>query len=62
MHLLHPNCVISLYKYNPTVSVVSDLGLLLAEIWQSEGRLWVDEMMVDVSLGGHKHQATANAR
>lgn len=35
--------------------------LVLAEVWQVEGRLWVDEMVVDVSLGGHKHQATANA-
>lgn len=39
---------------------VSDLGLVLAEVWQGEGRLWVDEMMVDVSLRGHKHQVTAN--
>ncbi len=38
-----------------------DLGLVLAEVWQGKGRLRVDEMMVDVSLGGHKHQATANA-
>lgn len=36
------------------------LGLVLAEVWQSEGRLRVDEMMMDVPLGGHKHEATAN--
>lgn len=34
---------------------MTDLGLILAEVRQSEGRLWVDEMVVDVSLGGHKH-------
>lgn len=34
---------------------MSDLGLVLAEVWQDEGRLRVDEMMVDVSLGGYKH-------
>lgn len=28
---------------------VSDLGLVLAEARQGEGRLWVDELMVDVS-------------
>lgn len=39
---------------------LSDLGLVLAEVWQGEGRLWVDEIMVDVSLRRHKHQATAN--
>jgi len=40
---------------------VTDLGLVLAEVRQGEGRLWVDEMMVDVSLGGHDHQVAANA-
>lgn len=39
---------------------VSDLGLVLAEVWQDEGGLWVDEMVVDVSLGGHEHQVRAN--
>lgn len=39
---------------------MSDLGLVLAEVWQGEGGLWVDEMMVDVSLGRHKHQAAAD--
>lgn len=39
---------------------MSDLGLVLAEARQAEGRLWVDEVMVDVSLRGHKHQAAAN--
>lgn len=40
---------------------VSDLRLVLAEVWQSEGGLWIDAVMVDVSLGGHKHQLTASA-
>lgn len=40
---------------------MSDLGNVLAEVWQGEGRLWVDGMMVDVSLGGHKDQVTASA-
>lgn len=40
---------------------VSDLRLVLAEVWQGEGRLWIDAVMVDVSLGGHKHQLTASA-
>lgn len=40
---------------------MSDLRLVLVEVWQREGRLWVDEVMVvDVSLGRHKHQAAAN--
>lgn len=40
---------------------VSDLRLVLAEVWQGEGRLWINAVMVDVSLGGHKHQLTASA-
>lgn len=40
---------------------VSDLGLVFAEVWQSEGRLWVDEIVVDISLRRHKHQVTASA-
>lgn len=40
---------------------VSDLRLVLAEVWQGEGGLWIDAVMVDVSLGGHKHQLTASA-
>lgn len=41
--------------------VMSDLGLVLAEVWQGERRLWVDGVMVDVSLGRHKDQLTASA-
>lgn len=40
---------------------VSDLRLVLAEVWQGEGRLWINAVMVDVSLWGHKHQLTASA-
>lgn len=40
---------------------VSDLSLVLAEVWQGEGGLWINAVMVDVSLGGHKHQLTASA-
>lgn len=38
-----------------------DLGLVLAEVWQGERRLWVDGVMVDVSLGRHEDQLTASA-
>lgn len=41
--------------------ILSDLCLVLAEVWQVERRLRVNKMMVDVSLGGHEHQTTANA-
>lgn len=44
-----------------TYLCASDLALVLAEVWQSEWRLRVDERVVDVSLGGHKHQVTSNA-
>lgn len=40
---------------------MSDLRLVLAEVWQGEGRLRINAVMVDVSLGGHKHQLTASA-
>lgn len=42
--------------------IKSYLGLLLAEVWQCKWWLWVDKMVVDVSLGGHKHQTTANTK
>lgn len=35
--------------------------MVLAEVWQGEWRLWVDGVMVDVSLGRHKDQLTAGA-
>lgn len=38
-----------------------DLGLVLAEVRQGERRLWVDGVMVDVSLGRHKDQLAASA-
>lgn len=38
----------------------SYLGLVLAQVWQGEGRLRVDEVVVDVSVGGNKHQPTAD--
>lgn len=41
-------------------SFVCDLDLVLAEVGQGEGGLRVDEMVVDVSLGGHKHQVATN--
>lgn len=40
---------------------VSDLRLVLAEVWQGEGGLGINAVMVDVSLRGHKHQLTARA-
>lgn len=39
----------------------SDLRLVLAKVWQGEGGLWINAVMVDVSLGGHKHQWAASA-
>lgn len=39
----------------------SYLGLALVEVWQNERGLRVDDRMVDVSLGWHKHQMTSNA-
>lgn len=41
-------------------TTVSNLGLFFAGVGQAERRLWVDEMVVDVSLRRHKHQLTAN--
>lgn len=40
---------------------MSDLSMVLAEAWQGERRLWVDGVMVDVSLGRHEDQLTASA-
>lgn len=40
---------------------MSDLSIVLAEAWQGERRLWVDGVMVDVSLGRHEDQLTASA-
>lgn len=41
-------------------TTVSNLGLFFAGVGQAERRLWVDEMVVDVSLRRRKHQLTAN--
>lgn len=51
------DCLIitSMADYSLQHVCVSDLGLVLAEVWQSEGRLWVDEIMVDIPLRRHKH-------
>lgn len=38
-----------------------DLCVVLAKVWEGEWRLWVDGMMVDVSLGRHKDQVTPSA-
>lgn len=39
----------------------SNLELVLADIrWRGEGGLWVDEMMMNISLRWHKHQTTAD--
>lgn len=35
--------------------------MVLAEAWQGERRLWVDGVMVDVSLGRHEDKLTASA-
>ena len=48
--------------YDCIVACVSDLSLIFAEVWQGEGWLWVDEVVVNVSLRGHKQQPTANTR
>lgn len=56
----HMQFISSTYKILQSSFCVSDLGLVLAEVRQGEGRLRVDEMMVDVSLGGNKHQTTAD--
>lgn len=48
-------------RFNKGRVCESDLRLVLAEVGQGEGGLWVDAVMVDVSLGGHKHQLTTSA-
>lgn len=43
------------------IFLMPDLGVVLAKVWEGEWRLWVDGMMVDVSLGRHEDQVTPSA-